>query len=125
MKFSLIYVYFFFSEGNNHQTLGSILEGIYLNDVALEPDHRAKLQIVEEFLDEFKNFCLNNCPVFNRLFQYVYYTGSYFENLRVCKATEFDINIVLSLSSLGLKYEVSLNFQILSQENIRFGFSIN
>ncbi|GFS66200.1 cyclic GMP-AMP synthase [Trichonephila inaurata madagascariensis] len=55
---------------------------------------------------EFKQFCISKSEAFKNLFQGYYYTGSYFEGLRVSEATEFDVNTVFSIPS-DLEYWVN------------------
>ncbi|GFS34847.1 cyclic GMP-AMP synthase [Nephila pilipes] len=79
------------------QRLRFILKKIYDAEVTLEQDHPLKRKVLSFFLEKFKEFCMSENEVFKDFFQGYYYTGSYFEGLRVSKATEFDVNAVFSI----------------------------
>ncbi|GFQ92040.1 cyclic GMP-AMP synthase [Trichonephila clavata] len=91
---------------NKFQRLRFILKKIYDVEVALEHDHHLKRKVLNFFLEEFKQFCISESEAFKDLFQSYYYTGSYFEGLRVSEATEFDVNAVFSIPS-DLEYWVN------------------
>ncbi|GBM77012.1 hypothetical protein AVEN_15485-1 [Araneus ventricosus] len=84
-------------KAKNYRRLGQNLRRIYDAEVALEADHPSKRKVLEFILDHFKEFSFQKSQVFKQFFQEFYYTGSYFEGLRVSKATEFDINVVFKL----------------------------
>ena len=77
--------------------LTSKLRSIYDFDLALEPEHEKKENRVRTFLEIFKEFCLRKNQQFADYFHDFYYTGSYYEGLRVKMADEFDINLVFNI----------------------------
>ncbi|GFU01604.1 cyclic GMP-AMP synthase [Trichonephila clavipes] len=64
---------------------------------------KLEIQLDGIYSQEFKRFCIGKSEAFKNLFQGYYYTGSYFEGLRVSEATEFDVNTVFSIPS-NLEY---------------------
>ncbi|PRD30266.1 UNVERIFIED_CONTAM: Cyclic GMP-AMP synthase [Trichonephila clavipes] len=91
---------------NKFKRLRFILKKIYDVEIALEHNHHHKREVLNFFLEEFKRFCIGKSEAFKNLFRGYYYTGSYFEGLRVSEATEFDVNTVFSIPS-DLEYWVN------------------
>lgn len=61
-------------------------------------DRRRSVEVVQEVVEERLIKCMKKeDPLFNELYQSIYYTGSYYEGLKVNEANEFDLNIRLKL----------------------------
>lgn len=80
------------------QTLEDVLREVNKNHVKIDKEERKKnntilYSVLEKFLKKMKS-CDN---LFNSLKPRLEYLGSYFDGLRVGHATEYDINIILTL----------------------------
>ena len=62
------------------------------------------------------NALKKNDELFNALFREIYYSGSYYDGLKIREPDEFDLNFVLSTSKFG---DIST-----LEEGSRFAFSI-
>lgn len=58
---------------------------------------RENKRILRDFMENLLDIMQEKDRDFNRLFQKLYYTGSFYENLRISDPNEFDINLILKL----------------------------
>lgn len=66
--------------------------------VKIDPNiEKQNKRILNEFLDRMLPAMKLNDPDFAKIYQKLYYTGSYYENLRISDPNEFDINLILKL----------------------------
>jgi len=66
--------------------------------VMTDQDRRRNVDTVNStILKDFINCMKDADPLFKELYQKIYYTGSFYEGLKVKAANEFDLNIVLKL----------------------------
>ncbi len=79
--------------------LNDVLMQVYQKDVALDDDLTKNCRkTVTEFMLCFLESMKQTDPLFNLLFKnQVFYGGSYYDNLKIGEATEFDLNIVIRL----------------------------
>ncbi|XP_023211659.1 uncharacterized protein LOC111614517 [Centruroides sculpturatus] len=88
---------------SNDKLLLANLKEILRTKVKLE-DQTENIRILQMVLDELIKE-MKTDKLFYHLFENIYYTGSYFEKLRVKEATEFDLNLILTFPKI-------MNFQV-------------
>lgn len=76
-----------------------VLTDVYAETISLDDDvsKRAKQIVTEVVKDTFINAMREEDVLFRSLYRDIFYTGSFYDGLRVGEATEFDLNVVLRL----------------------------
>lgn len=100
--------HFSFRKLHHDKRLEENLKEIYDLEVALEEEHESKRQLLMFLLGAFKDYCFCKCPIFVKYFRHFFFTGSYFEGLRVKEATEFDINVAFDFPFCQDDYMVNM-----------------
>lgn len=86
-------------QAEKSESLKHILKEFNNNRVKVSDDDRKKnMAILQDIvLDKFITAMKTVDPLFNELYKENYYTGSYYEGLKVSDANEFDLNMKLEL----------------------------
>ena len=82
----------------------AILEEIYVEKVKLDEEEQDKSnRIIEVFREVMiRRMCANN-GLFHAMYRELYYTGSFFDGLKICEPDEYDLNLVLDPKIPGSK----------------------
>lgn len=82
------------------KSLKSVLNDVYVETISMDDQITTKAkQIVQTFVvEEFiRSAMIEADPLFGALYEDVFFTGSFYDGLRIGEASEFDLNIVIDL----------------------------
>ncbi|CAL1286148.1 unnamed protein product [Larinioides sclopetarius] len=88
--------------------LNEILKTIKLDESLVRENNELLHSFLPSFIDEMKR----RDPLFNKLFQRVHYTGSFYHDLRISQPDEFDINLILDFGLKESDFDVTYSPQV-------------
>ena len=96
--------------GNECSLYNEVLDDIRKKHLNLNGEQVAKNnKLLKNFVDQFIDRMAKESKLFRSCFQNIYYSGSYYDGLRITQPTEYDLNIILRLP---FNYLSDLEFEL-------------
>ncbi|XP_076350516.1 cyclic GMP-AMP synthase-like receptor isoform X2 [Tachypleus tridentatus] len=104
-----------------NKTLVPLMDGIQKSKLSIAKSQKEEnIEIFKTFLECLITKMKEKDPLFKVLYQKNYYTGSYYEGLRVAEASEFDVNLILKFPFKSEDREVETGDKVNPQSFARF-----